>query len=71
MSDLVSAYATIIAFVLATLIPLWIPIGVTVAPAIAKRIRKLRGIETVSTSRLSESAGAGRMMDAVANREHE
>lgn len=66
MSDLVSAYVTIIAFVFATLIPLWIPVGITVAPAIAKRIRKLRG-----TPAVSGNVGASRMVDSVSNREHE
>lgn len=68
MSNLISAYATIIAFVLATLIPLWIPVGVTVAPAIAKWIRKLRRTATVPTS---SSAGLGRQMDPVGHRDHE
>ncbi|MCV7385610.1 hypothetical protein [Mycolicibacter longobardus] len=54
MSDLVSAYATIIAFVLLTLLPLWIPVGITIAPAIAARIRRFRGTTTGPTPQPSE-----------------
>ncbi len=64
MSGVISAYATIVVFVLLTLLPLWIPVGVTVAPAIAKRIRRFRR----TTAPLSPSAGRGGDAQPVSDR---